>query len=83
MIDEGLHRKATFWIVMLATESYAVLQNDPPDAEKLVFLAQLQAMPATLGYASSATWRCRVGAAERLAEEIFRISDPLVARYPK
>ena len=71
MIDEGLHREATFWIVTLATESYLVLQNDAPDAEELVFLAQLQAMPARLGYASSATWPCRVGVAGRLAEEIF------------
>lgn len=83
MIDEGHHREATFWIMTLATESYLVLQNDAPDAEKPVFAAQLQAMLADLGYTSAEAWAERVDSAERLAREIYLIADALVELHPE
>ena len=83
MIDEGNHREAMFWIMTLATESYLVLQNDAPDAEKLVFAAQLQAMLAALGYTSAERWAERVAAAEHLTQEIYSIADALVALHPE
>ncbi len=83
LIDEGNHREAMFWIMTLATESYLVLQNDAPDAEKPVFAAQLQAMLDALGYTSAETWAERVAAAERLAQEIYPIADALVALHPE
>jgi hypothetical protein len=83
MIDEGNHREAMFWIMTLATESYLVLQNDAPDAEKTVFAAQLQAMLAALGYTSAAAWAERLAAAERLTQEVYPIADALVARHPE
>jgi hypothetical protein len=83
MIDEGNHREATFWIMTLVTESYLVLQNDAPDAEKPVFAAQLQAMLATLGYTSAEAWAERVAAAERLTQEISSIADALVTLHPE
>jgi hypothetical protein len=84
MIDEGHYREATFWLVTLATESYLVLQNDAPEAEKPAFAAQLHALLAALGYNSSAgAWAGRVAAAERLTQAISAIADQLVARYPE
>lgn len=85
MIDEGNHREAVFWITALAGESYLVLHNDAPDGEKLEFAAQLQAMYATLGYTdtSDEAWAGRVASAERLAREIYRIADALVALNPE
>lgn len=83
MIDEGNHREATFWITTLVTESYLVLQNDAPDAEKPGFAAQLQALYAALGYTSAEAWAERVAAAERLAHEIYPLADALVALHPE
>jgi hypothetical protein len=85
MIDEGNHREAMFWITALAGESYLVLQNDAPDGENPEFAAQLQAMHAALGYAdtSAEAWAERVASAERLAQEIYRIADALVALNPE
>ncbi|HSH81846.1 MAG TPA: hypothetical protein VLA19_25245, partial [Herpetosiphonaceae bacterium] len=64
-------------------ESYLVLQNDAPDAEKPVFAAQFQAMNDALGYTSAEAWAERVASAERLAREIYRITDALVALHPE
>jgi hypothetical protein len=83
LIDEGNHREATFWIMALATESYLVLQNDAPDAEKPAFAAQLQAMHDNLGYTSAEAWAERVAAAEHLTREIYHIADALVALHPE
>ena len=83
MIDEGKHREATFWIITLVTESYLVLQNDAPEAEKPVFAAQLQALLAAFGYTSVEAWTERVQSAERLVPEIYRIADTLVALHPE
>jgi hypothetical protein len=85
MIDEGNHREAMFWISALAGESYLVLQNDAPDEEKPGFAGQLQAMYAALGYTdtSAEAWEERVGFAERLAQEIYCITDTLVALNPE
>jgi hypothetical protein len=83
MIDEGNHREATFWIMTLVTESYLVLQNDAPDAEKPVFAAQLQAMLGELGYTSAEAWAERVAGAERLAQDIYSIADGLVVLHPE
>jgi hypothetical protein len=83
MIDEGQHREAMFWILTLATESYLVLQNDAPDAEKPAFAAQLQAMLAALGYTSAEGWAERLAAAERLTRAIYPIADALVAQHPE
>ena len=60
MIDEGNHREAMYWITALAGESYLVLQNDAPEAEKPLFAAQQQAMLAALGYTSTELWAERV-----------------------
>ena len=79
MIDEGRHREAVFWIVTLVSEAYLVLQNDAPAAEQPVFAAQLQALLTTLGYTSAAAWDARVGAAERLAQQVFALT---AQRYP-
>ncbi len=78
MISEGNHREAVFWITALAGESYLVLQNDAPVAEKPEFAAQLQALHAALGYTSAEAWVERIASAERLAQEIYRIADALV-----
>jgi hypothetical protein len=83
MIDEGNHREATFWIMTLVTESYLVLQNDAPEAEKPVFAAQIEALLAALGYTSAASWAERVAAAERLTQEVESIADALVALHPE
>jgi hypothetical protein len=82
MLDEGYHREAVYWITCLDT-AYFVLQNDAPEAEKPGFDAQFQAIYATLGFASAATWAERVAAAERLAPEIYRLADRMVAGYPE
>jgi hypothetical protein len=81
MIDEGSHREAMYWITALAGESYLVLQNDAPGAEKPVFAAQFEAMLTTLGYTSDEAWAQRVDSAERLAQEIYRIADGLAALH--
>jgi hypothetical protein len=62
-----------------------VLQNDAPDVEKPEFAAQLKAMQTALGYAntSAEAWAERVDSAERLAQEIYRIADALVAPNPE
>jgi hypothetical protein len=83
MIDEGSHREAVYWIAALAGESYLVLQNDAPDAEKPLFAAQQQALQAALGYTSTALWPDRVASAERLAWEIYDIADTLAAGHPE
>ncbi len=83
MIDEGQHREATFWIVTLVSESYLVLQNDAPAAEKAVFAAQFHALLAALGYTSAETWAARAAAAEYLTQETFAIAEGLVARHPE
>ena len=85
MIDEGNHREAMFWITALASESYLVLQNDAPDEEKPEFAAQLQGMYTTLGYTdvSGEAWAERVASGERLAQEIYRVADALVALNPE
>jgi hypothetical protein len=83
LIDAGQHREAMFWIMTLATESYLVLHNDAPDPEKPVFAAQLQTMFAALGLTSAETWAARVDAAERLAQELYRLADALVALHPE
>lgn len=83
MIDQGEHREAVFWIMTLVTESYLVLQNDAPDAEKPVFAAQLQAMLTALGYTSAEAWAERTAAAERLAQAIYAVAEPLIALHPE
>jgi len=83
MIDEGNHREAVFWIVTLVTEAYLVLQNDAPDAEKLMFAAQLHGLLAALGHTSADAWAERVAAAERLAAEIYRLADTLAVLHPE
>ena len=83
MIDEGNHREATFWITALAGESYLVLHNDAPDAEKPEFAAQLLAMHTALGYISAEAWAERTDSAGRLAREMYRIADALVALQPE
>jgi hypothetical protein len=40
-------------------------------------------MHAALGYTSAEVWAERVDAAERLAQEIYRIAGALVAVYPE
>ena len=82
MIDEGNHREAMYWISCLDT-AYHVLQNDAPEAEKPVYAAQLQAMYAALGYTSAEGWAERVDTAARLAPEIYRLADALVALHPE
>jgi hypothetical protein len=82
MLDEGRHREAVYWITCLDT-AYFVLQNDAPEGEKPGFDAQFQAMYAALGFTSAATWAERVSTAERLAPEISRLADALVAGYPE
>ncbi len=82
MIDEGNHREAVFWISCLDT-AYIVLENDAPDTEKPVFAAQFRAMQDALGFQSAKTWATRVDAAEHLAQEIYRITDALVALQPE
>jgi hypothetical protein len=85
MIDEGNHREAMFWISALAGESYLVLQNDAPDAEKPRFAAELQAMYSVLGYTDmpGEEWAGRVASAERLAQEIYGISNSLAMLHPE
>lgn len=83
MIDEGNYREATFWIITLVTEAYLVLENDASDAEKPVFAAQLHALLAALGYASTTAWAERVDTAERLAVDVYRIAAALVAQQPE
>jgi hypothetical protein len=83
MIDEGNHREAMYWITALAGESYLVLANDAPDAEKPAFAAQYIAMLTALGYTSAESWAERVGTAERLAREIYGIADALAALHPE
>jgi hypothetical protein len=83
MIDEQNHREAMFWLTAVGGESYLVLHNDAPEAEKPVFAAQLQAMHDALGYASPGPWAGRVDVAERLAQEMYRIADNLVALHPE
>ena len=82
MIDEGNHREAVYWISCLDT-AYHALHNDAPEAEKPAFEAQLQAMYAALGYTSAEGWAERVDTAERLAPEIYRLADALVALQPE
>jgi hypothetical protein len=86
MIDEGKHREAMFWVAALASESYLVLQNDAPEAEKPRFAAELHAMLTDLGYADTSgltqAWAQRVASAERLAQEVYRIAGELVALNP-
>ena len=48
-----------------------------------MFAAQVCAMQAVLGYTSAETWTERVDAAGRLAQEIYRIADALVALHPR
>lgn len=81
MIDEGNYREATFWIMTLVTESYLVLQNDAPEAEKPVLADQLQAMLATLGYTTVEAWAERVAVAEHLTHEVYTIADALSALH--
>ncbi|HET9494120.1 MAG TPA: hypothetical protein VFR15_07820, partial [Chloroflexia bacterium] len=83
MIEEGNHREAMYWIAALAGESYLVLQNDAPDAEKPAFAAQYEAMLSTMGYSSTEAWAERVDAAERLAREIYGIADELAEHHPE
>ena len=85
MIDEGNHREAMYWIAALAGESYLVLQNDAPGAEKREAAAQLQAMYAALGYADTPVeaWEERVASAERVAQEIYRLAGALAALNPE
>jgi hypothetical protein len=82
MIDEGNHREAVFWISCLDT-AYIVLQNDAPAVEKPVWAAEFQAMNEALGYISAEAWAGRIETAERLAQEIYRIADTLVAQHPE
>ena len=81
LIDEGHHREATFWIITIVTESYAVLQNDAPDAEKSHFAAQLQKLYETFGYTSMEAWRERVASAVRFTQQVYAIADTLVLQY--
>jgi hypothetical protein len=83
MIDEGNHREAIYWITALAGESYLVLQNDAPEAEKPLFAAQQQVMHVALGYTSTERWPERVASAEHLAREIYHIADTLAAAHPE
>jgi hypothetical protein len=83
LIDEGLHREAAFWIITLASESYLVLQNDAPAAEKPLFAAQFEAILAALGHSSAERWAERMAAAQRLTREVFAIADGLVALHPE
>jgi hypothetical protein len=83
MIEEGKHREATFWIMALATESYLVLANDAPDAEKPAYAAQLQAMLDALGYTSTEEWGKRLVAAEHLTQEVYSLADGLAASNPE
>jgi hypothetical protein len=83
MIEEGNHREAMYWIAALAGESYLVLQNDAPDAEKPAFAAQSEAMLAALGCTSAESWAERVGTAERLAREVYSMADALAALHPE
>jgi hypothetical protein len=83
MIDEGYHREAMFWLIALASESFLVLQNDAPEAEKPGWAAQLRALHVALGYASPQMWTERVALAERLTEDIMLIADALAARQPE
>jgi hypothetical protein len=82
MIDEGNHREAVYWISCLDT-AYLSLRHDAPDAEKPVFAAQFQAMQVALGNTSAQVWAERVNNAARLAAEIYRIADALVALHPE
>ena len=82
MMDEGAYREAMYWISCLDT-AFLVLRNDAPDAEKPVFEARLQAMYAALGLTSTEEWAVRVDTAERLAPEVYRIADALVALHPE
>lgn len=83
MIDEGNHREAMFWITALAGESFLVLSNDAPDAEKPGFAAQLEAMHDMLGYTSAEAWAERVASAEQLEQELCRITDAIVLLHPE
>jgi hypothetical protein len=82
MIDEGNYREAMFWIMALAGESYLVLRNDAPDAEKPLFETQLQDLYAGLGYTTAEAWTGHLDAAEHLAPEVYRIAATLVALHP-
>lgn len=81
MIDQGLHREATFWIEAVAGEAYLTLLHDAPDAEKPLFAAHERLMFDALGYTTSAAWQGRTDAAHALALVFFAVADTMVESH--
>ena len=82
MIDEGLHREATFWIQAVAGESYLTLAHDAPEAEKPLFVAHERLMLDALGYTTLAAWNGRIAAAHALSCALFAVADAIVDAEP-
>ena len=82
MIDEGYHREAVAWIWVLHYLSNAAVQNDAPEEEKPQFQAGFDHLLSELGLLAPHAWPSRLRQAQQLIDEIFGISDGIVASHP-
>jgi hypothetical protein len=82
MIDDGCHREAVAWIVVLHYLSNAAIQNDAPEEEKPKFQAGYKDLLRGLGLLAPEAWPSRRQAAQELADEVFQIADRVVESHP-
>jgi hypothetical protein len=82
MIDEGHHREAMGWTYFFHLAANMAIQNDAPDEEKAQFQAAFDRLLDDMGLSTPEDWTSRVEQAKALAEEVFQVTDEVVAQSP-
>ena len=82
MIEEGFHREAMLWIVGFLYLANTVIHNDGDEGDKRRIQAVVNRLEAETGMAEGRQREERKRQVPRLAEEMFRISDEVVAGHP-
>ncbi len=78
LIQEGNHREAMLWIVILLIFANIAIQHDAPEAEKPLFQAKLDRLFQEIGFGAPNYVETRLQGARELAKNIFTLADEIV-----
>jgi hypothetical protein len=82
MIDEGHGREAMLWIWFGLAIANGAIQADAPEDEKPRFQAMADQLYADMGWSGLQDVASHLPQARKLADELFRVADAIVAGHP-
>jgi hypothetical protein len=82
LIQQGNHREAMAWIMIVLWLANTAIQHDAPEAEKPFFQAKLDRLFQETGFTTPTDVVTRLQGARQLAGKIFMIADGMVEHRP-